>query len=236
MDLGILETSKDLDVVVISRTNWISGDKEGNKDNSEERIKHASELAVGEEKSCLKALGINYLKLLGIQESLLRGYGMEEHGIELMYPNGFNFEASKDKRLVSSLKHRISPYLRTADEVYLPLAIRGHIDHLLVREAGISEVKELDSKGLRKARVFLGEDLPYAGDATKAEWEEPLEFIRRHGLEKHTHEIDVYKKLGLFRHYPNQIWPPAYAPGVLRRAIELGSKTNPKEAVYEYKK
>jgi LmbE family N-acetylglucosaminyl deacetylase len=59
------------------------------------------------------------------------------------------------------VKAALQPWIRSAQQVYAPLSIGGHVDHVLVRQA-IEELAE-------DAQVTYYEDYPYAG---KTDWQD----------------------------------------------------------------
>ena len=220
------------DVVCFSRSNYLCRDEEGNRDTSEKRVQYATGIRVIEEENCLKYLGVKHLILLGLNEALLRGYGLT--GTKFEFPKRIDW--NKDKHLVEYLTEIFKKHLQFADEVYFPLAIRGHVDHLIVREAGLKAVKELDSAGIRRASVFFGEDQPYAGTTDPEDWREVEEFIKENKLEAITYEMDLEEKLKLLEFYPSQT-EPTYFEGVRKRALQLKkqiSSEKPAERIYKY--
>ena len=222
-----------IDANCFSRSNYQKEDELGNRDISEKRIAHATGIRILEELAMLKHLSLKELKLYGLDEVLLRGYALN-HGAKLEFPKGIDWD--KDRAIVAYLVDKFKQDLQTADEVYFPLAIRGHVDHLIVREAGLTAIKELDRSGLKRATSYFGEDQPYAGTAEEADWEETKEFIETNKLTPITYQINLDEKLRLLDLYPSQT-QEAYFEGVRNRALMLQKEmqtTTPMERIYRY--
>ena len=124
--------------------------------------------------------------------------------------------SQKDREIINNLAEKISLDLNRPIQLFIPLAIRYHQDHLLIRQAFLSALSQ--SKN-RVAEIFFYEDLPYA-DTNRKEWRPIKDFIRKNELIPITYPINLKKKLALIEFYPSQIDKTFYT-GLIRRALKL---------------
>ena len=88
--------------------------------------------------------------------------------------------------------------------IVLPIAMKGHIDHFVVREAGIRALEELS--GHAQAAFYFAEDKPYAGLLNETEMKQTDEFIKKYNLKDigfmyHPKEMERLAAA----HYPSQV-------------------------------
>jgi len=104
----------------------------------------------------------------------------------------------------------------------LPLGIKEHIDHILVREAVMDARDEMVHH--TNATICFGEDQPYSGLANKNDWDKARAFINDLPITEINYRIDAERKSDLLmKHYPSQV-EESYREGVLNRADQLKEK------------
>lgn len=106
------------------------------------RINNNEERLVGSKMS-------SKLQLMGLPEALLRGYPSWNS----------QFDREKDRKIMKIVVEIIVNKLERYTEVYLPLGVGKHVDHLLVFKA-VLKVKRENLH--REINYYLFEDLPYA--------------------------------------------------------------------------
>lgn len=219
---GLIDTlrqdgaNKDITVVtVFSRSNYLARDDSGNADRSLVRVQHASGIRLLEDQNCLDDLIGDYTYVLrGEQECLLRGTRNLKPGEAFEFPWGDRASFTTDEHdIYRRTKAYVERLMQQADTAFLiPLAIKEHVDHVIVRDAVLDAGPEV---------IYIGEDQPYAGLATDQEWQtawatagvtvEPLDT-----------KIDVQRKVDrVMRYYPSQV-EASYREGVMTRALQLG--------------
>jgi LmbE family N-acetylglucosaminyl deacetylase len=72
------------------------------------------------------------------------------------HPEGAHPDQADEEELVARLAAALEPHLRSADEVWLPAALGGHVDHALTRRAALAA-------GSEHALRHVYADLPYGG-------------------------------------------------------------------------
>lgn len=217
-----LLSSKNFHVVqVFSRSNYQNGSP-GNYDTSLDRIKIATGRRIIEELDCLDELfcqGNYRYELLGERECMLRGKVFADS--EMEFPHGMYPDFTKeDWEIFSRLKKIVRGWADHADTALIfPLAIKEHIDHFLVREAGISIAEEMGCGA--KAAFYFQEDKPYAGLQTPEERERIETFIRSHPFQRRVYRHHPEEVVELaFKHYTSQV-DETYRKGVCDRGEEL---------------
>lgn len=216
------------EVCIFSRSNYINGDTRGNGDISATRVAYVSAIRLVEELACLRMLGAAKLTLLNLPDSPLRGHRIKKRGFE------FVRAAKREPALQKKIEAAITPYLSRRLELYFPLAIRGHVDHIRVRDAAIAAASRAARSGRLRADIFFCEDQPYAGTATRRDWQSAISFITARRLEPVTYPINLKRKQALLRCYPSQS-DPVYFTGVTRRARQLAQESHersPQERIY----
>ena len=114
----------------------------------------------------------------------------------------------------------IAPHAGAEDTALVfPLAIREHVDHFIVREAGLKVACDLGPAA--RASFYFQEDKPYSGHADGAEWARAEKFASDNHLREIIYETMPEAVVDLaFRHYLSQV-DETYRQGVLGRAHGL---------------
>lgn len=140
------------------------------------------------------------------------------------FPEGskddFNTE---DWKIYDRIKKHAPRWLISEDcAILLPLGIKEHIDHILLREALMDARDELEQN--TNATVCFGEDQPYAGLADQYDWDKANNFIIELPVTEINYRIDAKRKSDLLmKHYPSQV-EESYREGILNRADQLKQK------------
>ncbi len=107
---------------------------------------------------------------------------------------------------VKSVKKQLDAAVGEAEEIYAPLGIGAHPDHIVVRNAALDlfRDKEID--------LYLYADYPYAAerntDKTEYRWDKTLHSIKAVLDEAESVELDmeqILKKIDTFRLYTSQV-------------------------------
>lgn len=125
-----------------------------------------------------------------------------------------------DWEILTRMKSTLIKYMEKEDTaIILPLSMKGHIDHFIVREAGLSAAKEVGAA--RRAAVYFAEDKPYAGMLDAVESKINDDFIAENALEDRAfaHHPEQILELA-FRHYPSQV-DEVYNRGIRKRSQDL---------------
>lgn len=192
---GMLGLKEFTNINVYSRSNYQFGDDEGNADTSLGRIKYATGKRIIEDFDCLDELlgKHNYVyRALGELESQLRGKVFEYSDME--FPHGMYEDFSDmDKEIFSRIKKYVREYSQLKDTALIfPIGFKEHIDHFIVREAGIVVARDLGRDS--NAKFYFAEDKPYGGIAERDELLRIENFIMENKL-----------KMLLFRHHPQKL-------------------------------
>jgi LmbE family N-acetylglucosaminyl deacetylase len=208
---------------VFSRSIYQVRDHAGNRDLSDARIQYATGIRLIEDLNCLDDLlgqGRYAYEILGERECILRAREWKK-GEEFEFPQGtqatFNAE---EKEIFARLKAGFLDLLRQQDSaVFVPLCIKEHIDHVMVRDAVIESVEKLGT-GCR-ARIYFGEDQPYAGLASKEDWATAQALIDALKLEALDYPVEMKTKVDrVMKFYPSQV-EESYRKGLLQRSQQL---------------
>ena len=211
---------------VFSRSNYQLRDDEGNKDQSLKRIQYATGIRLLEDLNCLDDLighGNYTYELMAEVECMMRQKSWKD-GEAFEFPQGtkdkFNDE---DWQIYKQIKKQAVKWLMSEDcAIMLPLGIKEHIDHILLREALMEARDELAQN--RKASICFGEDQPYAGLADQDDWDKANNYIIGLPHKEINYCIDAERKSDLLmKHYPSQV-EESYREGVLNRAKQLKQK------------
>lgn len=219
---GLLHTKKFHIVLLFSRSNYLAGTAEDNFDTSLDRLKLATGKRVLEDMECLdEQLGeFNYrYELTGERECFSRGKAFTDS--EMEFPRGMYDDFDEwDESIFERMKDRIRRWAMEKDTAFIfPLAMMEHIDHFIVREAGIIVAKELGNKA--NAAFYFHEDKPYGGIATDVELQRTESFIKNHSLECRVYRCDPERVIELaFKHYISQV-EEVYKTGIRSRAAFL---------------
>jgi len=221
-EAGLLNTKTFEVKLIFSRSNYQVGDGPKNFENGIERIKYATGNRLIEDMDCNDALFGRYnygYELLGESECFSRGKSMANSEMEFPHGTYEDFDAN-DEAICERMRRRIRKYATASDTaIIFPTAIKEHIDHFIVREAGINVAKELGSTA--NATFYFQEDKPYGGLADTEELERLELFIANNGLKQRFYTYEPKDIIDLaFRHYISQV-EEVYRTGVLARAKHL---------------
>lgn len=208
---------------IFSRSNYQLRDDEGNRDQSLGRIQYATGIRLLEDLNCLDDLvghGNYTYEIMAERECMMRQKSWKA-GEAFEFPQGtkkdFNNE---DREIYHRIKKHAIRWLDCMDcAILLPMGIKEHIDHILLREALMDTWYELEQKS--NATIHLGEDQPYAGLAYKDDWDTARSYLDALPHVEINYCIDAERKADLMmRHYPSQV-EESYREGVLNRARQL---------------
>jgi hypothetical protein len=220
--LGLLATKRFTNVNTMTRTNYQERDIEGNKDSSLKRVQYATGLRFLEDLQCLTdLLGVNNYsyRAMGEEESQVRGKIFNEGEGEMEMAFGsYDTMTDDDWAILGRMETAIKEMAAFEDTaIVLPLSMKGHIDHFVVREAGVRAMMG----GGSKAAFYFAEDKPYAGLMTAEESKVNDDFISKYGLADRAFAGYPDEMLRLaYLHYPSQV-DPVYDEGVLARNAQL---------------
>jgi len=229
---GLMKTKSFHIKLIFSRSNYQAREGKANFDTSTKRIQHATGIRLIEDQACndelLGSFRYTY-ELLGESECFARGKAMADS--EMEFPHGMYADFNeKDTAIFQRMKQRVKAYALQPDTaIIFPMAIKEHIDHFIVREAGISVAKELGNTA--KAKFYFQEDKPYGGIATQEELERTEAFIGSNKLESKWYSYNPEKIIELaFEHYVSQV-EEVYKTGVRSRANYWKDKTASEKGV-----
>ena len=211
---------------VFSRSNYQARDDDGNRDDSLKRIQYATGIRLLEDLNCLDDLighGNYTYEILAERESMMRQKSWKAgEAFELTQGSKEDFE-KEDWQIYHRIKKHAPRWLIPEDcAILLPLGIKEHIDHILVREAVMDARDEMGHH--TNATICFGEDQPYAGLANKNDWDKARAFINDLPITEINYRIDAERKSDLLmKHYPSQV-EEIYREGVLNRADQLKQK------------
>ncbi|PCJ60236.1 MAG: hypothetical protein COA79_08680 [Planctomycetota bacterium] len=211
---------------IFSRSCYQAHDDIGNQDHSLKRVQFATGIRLLEDLNCLDDLlgfGNYSYEVLGERECVLRAKPWKK-GEEFEFPQG-NRETFDEEEwgIFERLKKRSEQWLREDDTaVLIPLGVKEHIDHIILREAVVDAWKE--QKG--KSQLYFGEDQPYTGLADSKDWDLINTFLNQFKLQSKDYEIDIDRKADLvMKHYPSQV-EESYEKGVRNRSASLQKVLN----------
>jgi hypothetical protein len=220
-------------VHMFSRSNYQARDDAGNMDFSLDRIKYATGIRLLEDLDCLdELLGFgNYTYQLKAERECVLRHTSWKPGEAFEFPQGTKEDFRDEEwQIYDRVRRYARELLAAADTALLiPLCIKEHIDHVIVRDAVMEAYNEPGAR--RNAAVYIGEDQPYAGLADRKDWEKATSFLDTVQTEVIDYDIDVLRKSELlFRHYTSQV-EESYRSGVLNRAEQLKSENNSDSAM-----
>jgi len=226
---GLLDTKSFKIKLIFSRSSYQLGEGSANFDPSLERVQYATGIRLIEDQNCNDELfgdfGYSY-ELLGEKECAIRGKPLNEVEGELEFPHGMYEDFNeKDTEIFERMQKRFENYAMASDTaIIIPMAIKEHIDHFIIREAAITVAKKLGTKA--RAKFYFQEDKPYGGIATETELERIEEFIMSNQLHSNWYAYDPEAIVDLaFKHFVSQV-DEVYKIGVRNRAdfwkTELG--------------
>jgi hypothetical protein len=220
---GII-VSKDIRIIhVFSRSNYQARDDQGNKDISLKRIQYATGIRLLEDLNCLDELlghGNYHYEIKGENECGVR-QKLWKPGEKFEFPHGTRDDFDgEDWGIYENIKRYASDWLNQEDTaILLPLGVKEHFDHIILREAVLDAWKDL--KNQAKGVIYLGEDQPYTGLASDQDWETARDFLEGFNVEIIDYPIDESRKTALiWKHYPTQV-EESYRTGVIHRALQL---------------
>lgn len=221
---------------VFSRSNYQARQDEGNKDTSLERIKYAVGNRVIEDFCCLDNLlgQYNYVyRLLGEEESQVRGKVFADSDME--FPHGMYEDFDEcDWAILKRVSGVVEQLAKCEDTALVfPIAFKEHIDHFIVREAGLKTAK----RGDNNAKFYFAEDKPYGGIADETEMKRISCFIEENRLEARAFKHYPQDLIDLvFKHYISQV-EEVYIKGINNRGQELMADYSvdyPVDLIYAY--
>jgi len=219
---GLLDTKRFTNINTMSRTNYQERDIAGNKDRSLKRVQYATGIRFIEDLECLDELlgAHNYFyRAMGEEESQVRGKTFNEGEGEMEMAFGsYDTMDDADWGILYRMEACVKELMQNKDTaVILPLSMKGHIDHFVVREGGVRAM--LSAKP--KASFYFAEDRPYAGLMTKKESRVNDDFIEEHELKPRAYTGYPSEIIKLaYKHYPSQV-DAVYDKGVLARNRQL---------------
>ena len=219
---GALGNKRFANINTFSRTNYQERDVEGNKDSSLDRVKYATGVRFVEDMECLDALlGAHnyYYRVMGEEESLVRGksFNQGEGEMEMSF-GSYDTMDTCDCDILNRMETCISEIATNKNTaIILPLSMKGHIDHFVVREAGARVMKRPGGKAV----FYFAEDKPYAGIMTDEESAINDAFIAEHTLTERAfpHHPEEVLRLA-YQHYPSQV-DCVYDEGIRNRSKQL---------------
>ncbi|PIY60237.1 hypothetical protein COY95_02805, partial [Candidatus Woesearchaeota archaeon CG_4_10_14_0_8_um_filter_47_5] len=202
---------------------------------TQERIRFVTDIRKREDEQCLGLLGITDLIYLDKNEAPLRGYLDLDGSSGITFPLARPGWHERESGLVEELKRTFKDYMKKKGNVFVPLVIKYHIDHTVVRRAALDAARELYNEGKLEATVFFYEDQPYAGlsDSSLDDWSDVRIIIEC--CQAYDILIDLEEKLRLIDFYPSQR-EEGYENGVRNRAQIIGEEypcTGPAERFYK---
>ena len=219
---GLLDTKRFTNINTMTRTNYQERDIIGNLDRSLKRVQYATGIRFIEDLEGLDALlgAHNYVfRAMGEEESQVRGKIFNEGEGEMEMAFGcYDTMDKADWGILGRMEACVKELAQLEDTaIVLPLSMKGHIDHFVVREGGVRAMKNTDPK----AAFYFAEDKPYAGLMTEEESKINDDFIAEHGLTDRAFAGYPEEMLRLaYLHYPSQI-DAVYDKGVLNRNEQL---------------
>jgi len=221
-DRGLIETKRFTNINAMSRTNYQERDTVGNKDQSLKRVQYATGIRLIEDLECLDALlgPRNYrYRIMGENESQVRGKVFNEAEDEMEMAFGdYSTMDGPDWEILGRMEACIGDLAQRQDTaIVLPLSMKGHIDHFIVREGGVRAMTGAEPE----ATFYFAEDRPYAGLMNEEESRINDDFIAEHGLKDRAYNGHPEEILRLaYAHYPSQV-DAIFDEGVMARNEQL---------------
>ena len=220
---GLIHTKHIRIIHVFSRSNYQARDDKGNSDQSLKRIQYATGIRLMEDLNCLDDLvghGNYVYELMAEKECMLREKSWKDGEVfEFPQGNKGDFE-DEDWQIYERIRKYAHRWLLSGDTaILLPLGIKEHIDHVILREALMDARKDNGSK--TDAAICFGEDQPYAGHASETDWQRASAYVKGLSAVEIDYPINAERKSDLImKHYPSQV-EESYREGVLNRARQL---------------
>lgn len=228
----LLDMKNFTNINTFSRSNYQERDSEGNKDRSIKRVQFASGIRFIEDLRCLdELLGYNnyVYRAMGEEESQVRGKILNEGEGEMEMAFGsYEVMDDHDWQILSRMQRCIEELSQLEDTaIVLPLTMKGHIDHFIVREAGVKVMTEKKSL----ATFYFAEDKPYAGILDDEENAINDKFIADYDLKPRAFNHHAEKVLEYsYTYYPSQV-DDIYDVGILGRNEQLKAKYSKQTSV-----
>jgi len=219
---GLLESKRFTNINAMSRTNYQERDTVGNKDQSLKRVQYATGIRLIEDLECLDALlgPHNYrYRIMGENESQVRGKAFNEAEDEMEMAFGdYGTMDGADWEILGRMEVCIKELAQRQDTaIVLPLSMKGHIDHFIVREGGVRAMTGAEPE----AAFYFAEDRPYAGLMNAEESRINDDFISEYGLTDRAYNGHPEEILRLaYAHYPSQV-DAIFDEGVMARNEQL---------------
>jgi hypothetical protein len=222
-----LISDKNLRIInIFSRSNYQARDEEGNMDVSLKRTQYATGIRLIEDLNCLDELlghGNYTYEIKAERECMFRQKGWKPgEAFEFPQGNKDNFNEA-DWEIYAQIKKYASQWIITDDKaILLPLGVKEHVDHVILRDAVVDARSELANDG--NATIYFGEDQPYTGLADNEDWEKAETFLNRLSIEQIDYGINEERKANLvLEYYPTQV-EESYREGILNRSAQLKHK------------
>ncbi len=216
--------SKNIRIVnIFSHSNYQARDVEGNSDGSLKRVQYATGIRLLEDLNCLDALigkGHYSYEIKAERECVIRQKKWKP-GEAFEFPQGNRSDFDdEDWQIFNRIKKYSREWLLLNETaLLLPIGMKEHIDHIILREAVMETANELDERVA--ATIYFGEDQPYTGLADKADWAKTRKFINNNPVDHIDYLIDEEKKVDfVWDYYPTQV-EDSYREGILNRSVQL---------------
>lgn len=169
------------EIIIFGRSNYITGDNEGNKDRSELRVEYSTAIRRNEELTALETIGGDRI-LLNVweeDESLVRGYSLGEYETGIERPTAF--DPQKDSELIVHLRERFKQLLEDDTLLFVPLGTPENVDHLLTRMA-FGQANESKQKSPSNLKIGYYIDPGYFSYYKLPQLFEPARFLKTKGF------------------------------------------------------
>ena len=232
--LNQLIPAKNIRIInIFSRSNYQVRDEQGNADVSLKRIQYATGIRLIEDLNCIDEMighGNYTYEIKAERECMLRQkYWKPGEVFEFPQGNKDNFN-KEDWEIYTRIKKYAAQWIIPKDTaVLLPLGVKEHVDHVILRDAVMDARSELADNG--NATIYFGEDQPYTGLADNHDWEIAEAFLNELSIERIDYGIDEKRKANLvMEHYPTQV-EESYRVGILNRSAQLNQKYGAKSGI-----
>lgn len=217
-------TRKNIRIVnIFSRSNYQARDDQGNSDQSMKRLQYATGIRLIEDLNCLDELigkGNYSYEIKAERECVIRQKAWKP-GEAFEFPHGTRDDFDEeDWQIFERIKKYALQWIEMPDTaLLLPLGIKEHIDHIILREALMETILNPDLP--TNVTIYFGEDQPYTGLADKRDWAKAQSFIQNHSLLPLDYPINAQRKAEIVReYYPTQV-EESYMTGILNRSKQL---------------
>jgi len=229
-----LQGVKNIRIVnIYSRSNYQARDDEGNSDHSLKRIQFATGIRLLEDLNCLDELigkGHYSYEIKAERECAIRQKNWKP-GEAFEFPQGNrNDFDDEDWQIFSRIKKYAQEWLQSKETaLLLPIGMKEHIDHIILREGVMESVHELSHRVA--ATIYFGEDQPYTGLANKEDWAKTELFLNKYPIDSIDYIIDENIKADfVWNYYPSQV-EESYREGIIKRSIQLKEEHKSKTGI-----